>query len=262
MSNNGMKLKLKIWRQKNCHSPGKFVEYEMEGVSPDTSFLEMIDELNIKLVKKGEEPVAFESDCREGICGACNMVIDGVPHGPQKGTTTCQLFMRHYREGDTIVVEPFRAGAFPLIKDLMVDRSALDTIQQAGGYNRVRVGNAIDANAILVPKPEADKAFDAAACIGCGACVAVCKNASGMLFVSAKVGQLARLPQGQPERWDRAMKMVEAHDEAGFGNCTNTRACEATCPKGISVENIALLNRDYLVGRLKEREEKKVLGEA
>lgn len=255
------KLKLKIWRQKGCKSPGKFETYDMDGVHGDMSFLEMLDELNIKLVREGKEPVAFESDCREGICGSCNMVIDGAPHGPEKLTTTCQLFMRHYKDGDTIVVEPFRAKAFPVIKDLMVERKALDDIQAAGGYNRVRTGNAVDANAMLVPKIDADKAMDAATCIGCGACVAVCKNASAMLFVSAKVSHLAHLPQGQPERYQRVISMLEAHDEAGFGNCSNTRACEAVCPKGISVDNIAWLNRDYLRARVKEKEEKVTLGD-
>ena len=248
-----MKLQLKVWRQKNCHSSGKFVNYEIDGINGDMSFLEMMDELNVKLFKEGHEPIAFESDCREGVCGSCNMVIDGQPHGPEKGTTTCQLFMRHYRDGDTIVVEPFRAKAFPLIKDLVVERAAFDRIQQAGGYNSVRVGNAVDANSILVNKPDADRAFDAAACIGCGACVAVCKNASAMLFVSAKVSQFALLPQGQPERDQRALNMVAQMDAEGFGNCTNTRACEATCPKEIKVENIARLNREYLRAKVTEK---------
>lgn len=241
-----MKIHLKIWRQKNCHTPGKFVEYDLDGVEADMSFLEMIDSLNEKLILKGEEPVAFESDCREGICGSCSLVIDGNPHGPQKGTTTCQLFMRHYRDGSTIVVEPFRAKAFPVIKDLVVERAAFDRIQQAGGYNSVRTGNSVDANAILIPKAIADEAFDAATCIGCGACVAVCKNASAMLFVGAKVSHLALLPQGQAEREDRAAKMVAQMDKEGFGNCTNTLACEATCPKEISWDTIGRLNREFL----------------
>lgn len=250
---NMIKLKLKIWRQKNCHDRGRFEVYDMDGVSPDMSFLEMLDELNVKLVKEGKEPVAFESDCREGICGSCNMVIDGQPHGPEKGTTTCQLFMRHYRDGDTIVVEPFRAKAFPPLKDLVVDRSAFDRIQQAGGYNSVRVGNAVDANALLVKKDDADRAFDAATCIGCGACVAVCKNASASLFVSAKISHLALLPQGQPEREERAMKMVAQMDAEGFGNCSNTRACEAVCPKEIKIENITRMNCEYLRAKLTQK---------
>lgn len=249
-----MKIKLKIWRQKNCHAPGKFENYEVDHVMGDMSFLEMLDELNVKLVKQGHEPIAFESDCREGICGSCNMVIDGQPHGPEKGTTTCQLFMRHYHDGDQIVVEPFRAKAFPMIKDLVVDRSAFDRIQAAGGYNSVRVGNAVDANAMLVKKESADAAFDAATCIGCGACVAVCKNASAMLFVSAKVSHLARLPQGAPEREERALNMVGQMDAEGFGNCSNTRACEATCPKEIKIENIRKLNTEYLIAKATARE--------
>jgi succinate dehydrogenase / fumarate reductase, iron-sulfur subunit len=249
-----MKIKLKVWRQKNCHSKGAFERYEIDGVVGDMSFLEMMDELNIKLVKEGKEPIAFESDCREGICGSCNMVIDGQPHGPEKGTTTCQLFMRHYNDGDEIVVEPFRAKAFPMIKDLVVDRSSFDRIQAAGGYNSVRVGNAVDANAMLVRKENADMAFDAAACIGCGACVAVCKNASAMLFVSAKISHLGLLPQGQPERMERALKMVATMDNEGFGNCSNTRACESTCPKEIKIENIRRMNSDYLKAKATERE--------
>lgn len=249
-----MKIKLKIWRQKNCHAAGRFENYEVDHVLGDMSFLEMLDELNVKLVKQGHEPIAFESDCREGICGSCNMVIDGQPHGPEKGTTTCQLFMRHYHDGDQIVVEPFRAKAFPMIKDLVVDRSSFDRIQAAGGYNSVRVGNAVDANAMLVKKEEADMAFDAATCIGCGACVAVCKNASAMLFVSAKVSHLARLPQGAPEREERALNMVNQMDAEGFGNCSNTRACEATCPKEIKIENIRKLNTEYVLAKVSARE--------
>lgn len=255
-----MKIKLKVWRQKNCHSKGAFERYEIDGVVGDMSFLEMMDELNIKLVREGKEPIAFESDCREGICGACNMVIDGQPHGPEKGTTTCQLFMRHYNDGDEVVVEPFRAKAFPMIKDLVVDRSSFDRIQAAGGYNSVRIGNAVDANSMLVRKENADMAFDAAACIGCGACVAVCKNASAMLFVSAKISHLGLLPQGQPERNERALKMVAAMDNEGFGNCSNTRACESTCPKEIKIENIRRMNGDYLRAKASEREKRASAG--
>lgn len=255
-----MKIKLKIWRQKNCHAPGKFERYEVDHVLGDMSFLEMLDELNVKLVKQGHEPIAFESDCREGICGSCNMVIDGLPHGPERGTTTCQLFMRHYKDGDEIVVEPFRAKAFPMIKDLVVDRSSFDRIQAAGGYNSVRIGNAVDANSMLVKKENADAAFDAATCIGCGACVAVCKNASAMLFVSAKVSHLAKLPQGAPEREERAINMVAQMDAEGFGNCSNTRACESTCPKEIKIENIRTLNKEFAFAKLKQREKKATAG--
>jgi succinate dehydrogenase / fumarate reductase iron-sulfur subunit len=214
------------------------------------SFLEMFDILNDDLVRKQDEPVAFDHDCREGICGMCSMYINGRAHGPMTGTTTCQLHMRHFKDGDTIVVEPWRASAFPIIKDLMVDRSAFDRIIQAGGFVSVNTGNAVDANSTPIPKPDADKAFDAAACIGCGACVATCKNASAMLFVSAKVSQLALLPQGQPERNIRVKNMVEIMDEEGFGNCTNTGACEVECPKEISLENIARMNRDYLIANI------------
>ncbi|MCO5141633.1 MAG: succinate dehydrogenase/fumarate reductase iron-sulfur subunit [Oligoflexia bacterium] len=248
-----MKIHLKIWRQKGPSVSGGFENYTMENVLGDMSFLEMLDELNVKLVKEGKEPVAFESDCREGICGSCSLVIDGNPHGPEKATTACQLFMRHYRDGDTITVEPFRAKAFPLQKDLIVDRSSFDRIQQAGGYCSVRVGSAVDANVNLINKENADRAFDAATCIGCGACVAVCKNASAMLFVSAKVAQFALLPQGQPERDLRARNMVAQMDAEGFGNCTNTKACEATCPKEIKVENIRMLNREYARAKIVER---------
>ena len=260
MSEKPMKIKLKVWRQKSCHAPGAFERYEIDNVVGDMSFLEMMDELNVKLVKEMKEPIAYESDCREGICGSCNMVIDGQPHGPEKGTTTCQLFMRSYRDGDEVVVEPFRAKAFPLIKDLVVDRSAFDRIQAVGGYNSVRIGNAVDANAMLVKKENADMAFDAATCIGCGACVAVCKNASAMLFVSAKVSHLALLPQGQPEREERALKMVAQMDNEGFGNCSNTRACESTCPKEIKIENIRRLNGEYVRAKAKEREKKATAG--
>lgn len=255
-----MKIKLKVWRQKNCHSKGAFERYEVDGVMTDMSFLEMLDELNIKLIKEGKEPVAFESDCREGICGSCNMVIDGQPHGPEKGVTSCQLFMRSYKDGDEVVVEPFRAQAFPLIKDLVVDRSAFDRINAAGGYNSVRVGNAVDANAILVKKENADLAFDAATCIACGACVAVCKNASAMLFVSAKFSHLSLLPQGQPEKEERVLKMVAQMDAEGFGNCSNTRACESTCPKEIKIENIRRMNGEFAKAKLTEREKKASAG--
>lgn len=255
-----MKIKVKVWRQKNCHDKGRFEHYELDSVTGDMSFLELMDEVNIKLVKEGKEPIAFESDCREGICGSCNMVIDGQPHGPEKGTTTCQLFMRHYKDGDEIVVEPFRAKAFPVVKDLVVDRSSFDRIQAAGGYVSVRTGNAVDANAQLVPKPAADMAFDAAACIGCGACVAVCKNASAMLFVGAKVSQLSLLPQGQPERDQRVLRMITQMDHEGFGDCSNTRACESTCPKEIPVEMIRRTYKEYLRAKAKEREQKASTG--
>jgi len=247
-------LTLHIWRQKNPKSPGRLVKYKVEGISPDQSFLEMIDQLNQGLIEKGEDPVAFDHDCREGICGACSMVINGVPHGPQRGTTTCQLHMRKFRDGDTLYVEPFRARAFPVLRDLVVDRSGLDRIQQAGGYVSVNTGAAPDGNAILVPKAEADTAMDAASCIGCGACVAACKNASAMLFIAAKLGQLAHLPQGQPERTRRTVAMVEQADREGFGSCTNYYECEAVCPKNIPARFIAEMNRDYLRAALVSRE--------
>jgi succinate dehydrogenase / fumarate reductase iron-sulfur subunit len=245
-----MKVTLKVWRQKNNSSKGEFKTYPMDHVSEDMSFLEVFDVLNEDLVRKGDEPIAFDHDCREGICGMCSMHINGRAHGPNTGTTTCQLHMRSFSDGDTISVEPFRAQAFPIIKDLMVDRSAFDRVIQAGGFVSVNTGNAVDANSIPIPKVDADKAFDAAACIGCGACVATCKNASAMLFVSAKVSQLALLPQGQPERHSRVKNMVQAMDEEGFGNCTNTGACEVECPKGISLENIARMNRDFLIANI------------
>jgi succinate dehydrogenase / fumarate reductase iron-sulfur subunit len=245
-SENTMTLNLKIWRQKDNSTEGKLVDYRVEHVSPDMSFLEMIDVLNEQLVRKGEDPIAFDHDCREGICGMCSMMIDGKAHGGFKNTTTCQVHMRLYKNGDTIVIEPFRASAFPIIKDLTVDRSSIDKVMIKGGYISANTGNAQDANAILIPKPVADEAMDAAACIGCGACVASCPNGSGMLFMGAKISQLALLPQGQPEAPQRALKMVHEHDQLGFGNCTTHAECEATCPKGISIEHIARMNREYL----------------
>ena len=245
-------LKLKIWRQKNASTTGRFEIYDMPGVNTHMSFLEMLDVLNDRLIKKGDEPVAFDHDCREGICGMCSMYINGRAHGMLKGTTTCQLHMRHFHDGETVTIEPWRANAFPVIKDLAVDRTAFDKIIQAGGYISVNTGNAPDANSLPVEKKKADEAFDAAACIGCGACVAACKNASAMLFLSAKVSQLALLPQGEPERRERVLNMVRTHDEAGFGNCTNTGACEAECPKEISISHIARLNREYLRAAISE----------
>ena len=242
-----MKLTLKIWRQENATAKGSMQTYPLDGVEGDMSFLEMLDMLNEGLIMKGEEPVVFDHDCREGICGTCSLMINGEPHGPDRLITTCQLHMRKFSDGDTIVIEPFRAKAFPVIKDLMVDRSAFDRIQQAGGYISVNTsGNTIDANAIPVNKEDADESFNAAACIGCGACVAACKNASAMLFTSAKVSQFALLPQGKVEATTRVLSMVEQMDKEGFGNCTNTGACEIECPKGISLENIARMNREYL----------------
>jgi succinate dehydrogenase / fumarate reductase iron-sulfur subunit len=245
-----MNLTLKVWRQKNAESPGKLVEYKVTDISSDMSFLEMFDVLNEQLLARGEEPVAFDHDCREGICGMCSMVINGRPHGPKGGVTTCQLHMRSFKDGDTIYVEPFRAKAFPVIRDLTVNRGAFDRIINAGGYISVNTGSARDANEILIGKEIADEAFDAATCIGCGACVAACKNASAMLFVSAKVSQLSLLPQGQPERKARVEKMVAQMDKEGFGACTNTGACEAECPKGISITNIARLNREFIDAKL------------
>ena len=240
-----MRLTLKIWRQGGKYK-GEFVTYQLDNVNEHMSFLEMLDVLNEKLIDQREEPVAFEHDCREGICGTCSLVIDGRAHGPMKGTTTCQVHMRHYKDGDTIVIEPFRARAFPVIRDLVVDRSAFDRIIQAGGYVSVNTGQAQDANAIPIEKDQASRAFDAAACIGCGACVAACPNASAMLFTSAKVSHLALLPQGEVERKRRVMNMVAQMDKEGFGKCSNVTACEAECPKEISVENIARMNREYL----------------
>ncbi len=239
-----MKLTLKVWRQKNSSDKGGFVTYPIDGVSKDMSFLEMMDVLNENLSDKGEDPVHFDHDCREGICGMCSMYINGKPHGPQQ-TTTCQLHMRSFSDGETITIEPWRAKAFPVVKDLIVNRSAFDRIIQAGGYVSVNTGGVPDANEIPIPKKIADEAFDAATCIGCGACVAACKNASAMLFTSAKISQLAMLPQGQVERKERAEKMVAQMDSEGFGACTNTGACSAECPKGISLTNIARMNREY-----------------
>jgi len=247
-----MNLTLKIWRQKGANDKGKIVDYSMSDVSPDMSFLEMLDVLNQDLIEQGEEPVAFDHDCREGICGACSMYVNGQAHGPDSMVTVCQLHMRSFKDGDTIFIEPWRATAFPVIKDLIVDRSAFDRIQHAGGFISINTsGNTQDANAIPIEKENADMAFDAATCIGCGACVASCKNSSAMLFVSAKVSQFALLPQGQVEATDRVLNMVKQMDEEGFGNCTNTGACEVECPKGISLENIARMNREYLKASLK-----------
>ena len=241
-----MNLTLKVWRQKGPQDKGKIVDYTVKDISSHMSFLEMLDVLNEELIAKGEEAIAFDHDCREGICGSCSMMIDGVPHGPDRGTTACQLHMRRFKDGDVIFVEPWQAKAFPVIKDLVVDRSAFDRIMQSGGFVSINTGNAQDANALPVNKESAEAAFDAAACIGCGACVAACPNASAMLFVAAKISHLSKLPQGQPERAKRAEEMVESMDKEGFGACTNTFECEAACPKEISVANIAQMNRDYL----------------
>jgi|TARA_B110000971_G_C19792408_1_gene400394 succinate dehydrogenase / fumarate reductase iron-sulfur subunit len=247
-----MNLTLKIWRQANATTKGEMVTYPIENVSPDMSFLEMMDVLNEQLINKGIDPVAFDHDCREGICGMCSMYINGEAHGPDRLVTTCQLHMRKFKDGETITIEPFRANAFPVVKDLAVDRSAFDRIQHAGGFVSVNTsGNTQDANNIPIDKHDADKAFDAATCIGCGACVASCKNASAMLFVSAKVSQYALLPQGKVEATDRVLNMVKQMDDEGFGNCTNTGACEVECPKGISLENIARMNREYLFATAK-----------
>lgn len=245
MEHYNMNLTLKVWRQKNAQDKGHFETYQVKDISSEMSFLEMFDVLNERLIDEGKEPIVFDHDCREGICGACSMYIDGEPHGPWHKTTTCQLHMRAYKDGDTIVVEPWRAKAFPVIKDLMVDRSAFDRIIESGGYVSVNTGNAVDANAIPIEKQKADDAFAAAACIGCGACVAACKNSSAMLFLSAKVSQLALLPQGEAERHTRVIDMVDQMDKEGFGSCTNTGACEAECPKGISIQNIEFLNKEY-----------------
>jgi len=240
-----MKVKIKIWRQKDARSKGSFARYDLDNISPEMSFLEMLDALNKSLIEKGIEPVAFDHDCREGICGSCGMYINGYPHGPVKGLTTCHLSMRYFKDGGTIVIEPWRAKAFPVIKDLIVDRSAFDKIQIAGGFISVAAGSAPEANSIAVRKKNSDSAFDSAICIGCGACVASCKNASAMLFISAKISQYALLPQGKPEAKERVRAMVEEMDKQGFGNCSNTGACEAQCPKQIRLTNIARLNREY-----------------
>ncbi len=246
-----MRLTLKIWRQESAQAKGAMVPYSIDNISPDMSFLEMMDVLNKELIEKGESPVAFDHDCREGICGMCSMFINGEAHGPDRNVTTCQLHMRKFKDGDTIHIEPFRAKAFPVIRDLVVDRSAFDRIQQAGGFISVNTsGNTQDANSIPISKHDADAAMDAAACIGCGACVATCKNSSAMLFVGAKVSQFALLPQGKVEAADRVQHMVDQMDLEGFGNCTNTGACEVECPKGISLENIARMNRELLKAKL------------
>jgi succinate dehydrogenase / fumarate reductase, iron-sulfur subunit len=245
-----MNITLHVWRQRNARDKGRFVTYEAKAVSPEMSFLEMLDVVNEELTLKGEDPIAFDHDCREGICGTCGMVVNGVPHGPRKATTLCQLHMRTFNDGDEITIEPWRARPFPVLKDLVVDRNALDKIIQSGGYISVSTGNAVDANAIPIRKENADLAMDAAACIGCGACVAACPNASAMLFTSAKVAQLGLLPQGQPERMERVANMVSTMEEAGFGPCTNHKECEASCPKGITIDFIAFLNRDFIKASL------------
>ncbi len=250
MEHYTMDLTLKVWKQKNADTAGNFETYQVKGISSEMSFLEMFDVLNEQLISEGREPIAFDHDCREGICGMCSLYINGRPHGPWHGTTTCQLHMRAYKNGDTIVVEPWRANAFPVIKDLIVDRSAFDRIIQAGGYISVNTGVSVDGNAIPIEKDKADKAFAAAACIGCGACVAACKNSSALLFVSAKVSHLGLLPQGDPERKSRALNMVAQMDKEGFGSCTNTGACEAVCPKEISITNIARLNAEFTLAGL------------
>jgi len=245
-----MDFTLKIWRQNNAKTKGKFVTYKIKNISDSSSFLEMLDVLNEQLVVKGEDPVAFDHDCREGICGTCSLYVNGRPHGPDSAITTCQLHMRKFKDGDTIIIEPWRSGAFPVIRDLMVDRNAFDKIIQAGGFISVNTGGIPDANAILIPKANAESSMDAAACIGCGACVAACKNASAMLFVAAKVSHLALLPQGRTEAAERVQAMVAKMDELGFGNCTNTGACEAECPKQISIDNIARMNREFLGAKI------------
>ena len=241
-----MELTLRVWRQSGPQDEGRMVEYKLDDISPDASFLEMLDVLNEKLIAEGEEPVAFDHDCREGICGMCSLVINGTPHGPERATTTCQLHMRKFRDGEVIDVEPWRAKAFPVVKDLVVDRSAFDRVIQAGGYITAPTGTAPEAHSTPVPKPDADRAFDAAECIGCGACVAACPNGSAALFLGAKITHLGLMPQGQPERWDRVVSMLEAHDEEGFGGCTNTGECTAVCPKEIPLDVIGRLNGDYL----------------
>jgi succinate dehydrogenase / fumarate reductase iron-sulfur subunit len=251
-SQKAIDLKLRIWRQKHAGEPGHFEDYDAKGVSTDASFLEMIDIVNEQLIRSGKDPIAFDHDCREGICGSCAMVINGNPHGPELGTATCQLHMRKFNDGDSITVEPFRAKAFPVIKDLSVDRTALDRIIAAGGFVSVNTGSAPDANSILVGKAEADPAFHAAACIGCGACVAACVNSSAMLFTAAKVSHMAHLPQGQVEREERVLSMMKTMEDAGFGNCSNTGACSLSCPKEIGFENIAKMNREFLSATLKK----------
>lgn len=252
MSSKTINIKLKVWRQKDATTKGKFENYELSDISTGSSFLEMIDVLNEKLVNEGNEPVAYDHDCREGICGMCSLFVNGHAHGPDTLVTTCQLHMRKFKDGETITVEPWRAGGFPVIKDLMVDRNAFEKIMQAGGFISINTGGVPDANAIPIPKKDSDEAMDAAACIGCGACVATCKNSSAMLFVSAKVSQLALLPQGKIEASRRAKRMVAVMDELGFGNCSNTGACEMECPKGISLAHIARLNREFLVATVKD----------
>jgi succinate dehydrogenase / fumarate reductase iron-sulfur subunit len=249
-----MRINLRVWRQAGPDQPGRLVDYSATDVSPDMSFLEMLDVVNEGLIAKGEDPIAFDSDCREGICGACGFLVGGIPHGPDAGTTVCQLHMRRFRDGETLTLEPWRAKAFPVIKDLVVDRSAFDRIIQAGGYTSINVGGAQDANAILIAKTVADSAMDSAACIGCGACVAACKNASAALFTSAKVSHLALLPQGQVERHTRVVRMVERHDAEGFGSCSNEGECEAVCPKEIPITNIARMNREYFKAMLLRHE--------
>ncbi|PKP39719.1 MAG: succinate dehydrogenase [Bacteroidetes bacterium HGW-Bacteroidetes-15] len=247
-----MNVKLKIWRQKDPKAKGSFETYKLNDVSPEMSFLEMLDYLNSQLIVEGKDPVAYEHDCREGICGSCGLYINGRPHGVMGKTTTCELHLREFKDGDTITIEPWRAASFPVIKDLFVDRNAFDKIMQAGGFISVNAGQAQDANALLVPKPNADEAFDAATCIGCGACVAACKNSSAMLFVSAKISQLSLYPQGKVEAKERVKRMVAKMDELGFGSCSNTRACEGECPKGISISHIARLNREFYCAKLKD----------
>ena len=249
-----MRIFLKVWRQPGPNAAGRFVDYTAEYVSPDMSFLEMLDVVNEGLIARGEDPIAFDSDCREGICGTCGFMVQGLPHGPDPGTTVCQLHMRRFHDGDRLLLEPFRARAFPVLKDLVVDRSALDRVIQAGGYTSINVGGAPDGNAILIPRNLAEKAMDSAACIGCGACVAACKNASAALFTAAKISHLALLPQGQVERHRRVVAMVERHDEEGFGSCSNEGECEAVCPKEIPITNIARMNREYLKAMLLTRD--------
>jgi len=259
---SSMKLKLHVWRQQNAADAGRFEEYAAEGISPDMSFLEMLDVVNEGLITSGKSPIAFDHDCREGICGSCGLMINGIAHGPQGATTTCQLHMRSFADGDELWIEPWRARAFPVVRDLVVNRDALDRIVAKGGYVSVRTGSARDANEILVPKQQSDAAMDNAACIGCGACVAACPNASASLFTAAKITHLAELPQGQPERYRRVIRMVEQMDAEGFGHCTNHRECEAVCPKGIRISSIAQMNRDYLRAALTKPEDKETSGGA